>query len=511
MLERIARGAEDIAKLATSALSRVQSPIGERVRRAIAEMTPDEQRRVFLALASRPARQDDPVLLEVCSRALEDPNPRVRVAAARVLGKTRDGAVEDALAAALERASTDHERTALLRALSKSGGGERAAAALASIEGDDPALARARLIAERTALRKESPTEIALDVPLEAGTTVVLTCRRGLEPLVRDEIEERTDSAGAGTVRELQARLELPWTGTLDTFTQVRTALRFGLTFTTRRSPGEDEAAVVTRLLTSDAARRSLSGVSRGPIRYRLAWSDGAKRRAVTWQIAADVRARASELVNDPTESGWEVVATVGADEATLDLFPNVEDRRFAYRTVDIPASSHPTIAAALVRVGGVEASDVVWDPFCGSGLELCERALLGPYRALVGTDLEQRALQAAQTNLQGAGAKGFELRREDARRSRVTGLTSVITNPPMGRRVLPNADIEALLVDVVAQGGRMLEPGGRLVLLSPHPRATKRSAERIGLEKVLERRVDMGGFDATLQRFDKPRSSRGR
>ena len=32
--------------------------------------------------------------------------------------------------------------------------------------------------------------------------------------------------------------------------------------------------------------------------------------------------------------------------------------------------------------------NDLVWDPFVGSGTELCERALLGPYRALVGSDL---------------------------------------------------------------------------------------------------------------------------
>jgi len=75
-------------------------------------------------------------------------------------------------------------------------------------------------------------------------------------------------------------------------------------------------------------------------------------------------------------------------------------DERFAYRTETVAASSHPTIAAALVRLVPPREDDVVWDPFVGSALELIERARLGPYRALHGTDVDEGALEAARANL---------------------------------------------------------------------------------------------------------------
>jgi hypothetical protein len=42
-------------------------------------------------------------------------------------------------------------------------------------------------------------------------------------------------------------------------------------------------------------------------------------------------------------------------------------------------AGTSEALAAALAREGGVLANDIVWDPFMGSGMELCERAVAGP------------------------------------------------------------------------------------------------------------------------------------
>ena len=40
----------------------------------------------------------------------------------------------------------------------------------------------------------------------------------------------------------------------------------------------------------------------------------------------------------------------------------------------------------------GARADDVVWDPFVGSGTELVERALAGPYARLLGSDTDPRS-----------------------------------------------------------------------------------------------------------------------
>jgi tRNA G10 N-methylase Trm11 len=164
-----------------------------------------------------------------------------------------------------------------------------------------------------------------------------------------------------------------------------------------------------------------------------------------------------------------------------------------------VPAASHPTLAAALARCAGVRADDVVWDPFVGSGLELCERGLLGPHRRLIGSDVSESALRAAGENLERAGLSA-ELSRGDARTMRPRDVTLVLTNPPMGRRVERSGALELLLLDFIANAARALSPGGRLVWLSPLPRATAAALESHGLSVERRGPVDVGGFDAELQ-----------
>ena len=72
--------------------------------------------------------------------------------------------------------------------------------------------------------------------------------------------------------------------------------------------------------------------------------------------------------------------------------------------------------ATVLARLAGAEPDDVVWDPFCGSGLELIERTLLGGVSRIFGTDLSEEAVVIAGQNLAAAvaetpdGEDGFDL-----------------------------------------------------------------------------------------------------
>lgn len=184
-------------------------------------------------------------------------------------------------------------------------------------------------------------------------------------------------------------------------------------------------------------------------------------------------------------------------------------DPRFAYRSGDVPAASHPTIAAALARLAEVRPDDIVWDPFVGSGLELCERGLLGPAAALLGTDLDPRALAVAAANLRNAGLRG-ELTQADATTHRPAGVTLIVTNPPMGRRV-HRGDVAPLLTAFVANAAAVLAPGGRLAWISPLPRVTDPALQAAGLVLRHSLTLDMGGFSGQLQRWDKPLRPPGR
>ena len=223
-------------------------------------------------------------------------------------------------------------------------------------------------------------------------------------------------------------------------------------------------------------------------------------KRAIVWRVARDVTAAVPELVNDPTATTWDVLVD---DEArTLALVPRrLDDPRFAYRVADVPAASHPTVAAALARLGEARATDRVWDPFCGSGLELVERARRGPARSLVGTDLDGGALDAARENLEAAGVRA-ELAIADARTHAPGPIDLILTNPPLGSRV--QVDAAALLVAALPNFARALAPRGRLVWITPSPRKTSPVAEQLGLARTRSFAVDLGGVRGQLERWDR-------
>jgi tRNA G10 N-methylase Trm11 len=149
-----------------------------------------------------------------------------------------------------------------------------------------------------------------------------------------------------------------------------------------------------------------------------------------------------------------------------------------------------------------VRPDDVVWDPFAGSGAELIERARLGAARELHGTDLDARALVAAKQNVARAQLSHVTLQQADARTHRISGLTLVLTNPPMGRRVLRARGLSGVLCQVVRNVASQLARQGRMVWLSPFPDATARAAADAGLQVERLGPVDLGGFSAELQRF---------
>lgn len=260
---------------------------------------------------------------------------------------------------------------------------------------------------------------------------------------------------------------------------------------------------VAARAIAGGVTAQLAEALTEGPVRYRIGWADGGKRRSEVVQIAEAVSVHNAALINDPSDAPWQVVLREGPDHVAAEWQMELDDPRFAYRSGDVPAASHPTIAAALAFVAGVEAGEVVWDPFVGSGLELCERALRGPYKLLVGTDLDPRALDVARKNLEACGVHNPDLRVHDASKGAPQGVrpTLIISNPPMGRRVHREADLGEMLATFVRAAARSLSKGGgRLVWVSPFPRFTREVAENAGFAMRRAHIVDMGGFDAEIQ-----------
>ena len=397
-------------------------------------------------------------------------------------------------------------RRALAEALGKVG----SAAALTLLDGAiadavEPELRRvvdeARLKLRRTRER-QSPGTILSDRAPTTPTTVRVHCRHGLARLCAEELAALGARVAddATVTLTLKTKLTALWT--------ARTMLRFGFPLPTpplaKGAKLDDETLgnAVVSALTSKEAQAIFARFTDGPVRYRVEWADAGHRRALTFRVAAAVAAKRPQLVNDPTASLWEAVV-VEKPRVAVEIWPRgLADPRFAYRRAYVPASSHPTLAAALARVGGARADDVVWDPFVGAATELVERALLGPTRALYGTDADADALGRARENL-AAAAVAAELTLADARSFRPPlPPTLIVTNPPLGRRVLDRHTTGALYREFLTHAVTVLAPRGRIVWISPRGDETIAYAAELGLHPTFRQRVDMGGFWAEIQSF---------
>jgi predicted RNA methylase len=439
---------------------------------------------------------------------LQDEDAAVRRAAANAVSKQRTPAVAAALANALEKETDASARRAIVEALGKTGGAD-AVASLDKLDvgGDeflDRLASKAALIAQRTAAR-ETPSSFDASKALAQPITVALHCRAGIAPIMVGELgSEMSPRSGPEPARADRVLVTLK--GAPEQLFRARTMMTFGFPLPPERvGPSADVAGALTRVLSSAMALRIFETFTKGPVRFRIDWADGGKHRAATWRAAEQIAAANPSIINDPTSSTWDAVVSVSNDLSMLnvELRPRFVDPRFVYRNADVPAASHPTIAAALVRLAGVRPDDVVWDPFVGSGMELCERKLAGPYIRLIGTDNDPAAIEAARRNLEGAKATNVDLYCNDALTFVPRGPrkpTLVITNPPMGRRVLRGENLNSFLDRFLAHASSVLAPGGRIAWITPVPTQSTRVATYLGLERVHAARIDMGGFDAEMQ-----------
>jgi 23S rRNA G2445 N2-methylase RlmL len=438
---------------------------------------------------------------------LGDDDARVRRAAARALGTTGDARFAAPL---LERARAGGadvaEQKVLLAALGKLGDPGALETVARVAQGTNDALLRrvadeATLRLARDAVRGGGENAIDPDARIPRDTVVLLGCRDGLEDVLVDEAQSLLGPrrAGAGG-----ARGTLRAGATLGALRTLRTAARVELLGGEAPVRDGDVAAAAALALASKPCAALLAAVTTGPIRYRLAWPGGAHRRADTLRVALEAARLRPELVNDPRDAPWEarVEPDPRAGCVRIWLTPRaLPDPRFDYLETRAEGASHPTVAAALARLGGVRADDVVWDPFCGAGTELVERARLGPYARLLGTDLDPRIAALGAETLTRAKLARATVQQGDA--LLVTprpAPTLVLTNPPLGRRVGRQADPGALLSHLAARLPAVLAPGARVVWLSPQPDRTARALVAAGFRVTDGTRVDLGGLVAERQ-----------
>jgi 23S rRNA G2445 N2-methylase RlmL len=437
---------------------------------------------------------------------LQDPCEKVRRYAMTAMPKIGAGAKEEGkLLSALQKTPEEREKKFLVRTLGKIGG---AAALEHGSLGDAEQKVKARVA------RQECPSSIRMDGVLAdfQELRIHLRGRNGLERIVSDEVGQSQGNHGKFRLAEVRdgrvAMIPLAPFSLADIYA-MRCFGTVGFVLGHAGDAGEAESTeALASVMTSPLSRRLLQAFTLGSLRYRLNFVSRGHQRAAVSRLAGRVYARCPEILNDGRKVTWTMDIYPDGRGRLVELRPNLTpDPRFSYRRKDVPAASHPHLAACLARLAGRIGNEIVWDPFCGSGLELVESALLGGVRCLYGTDHSQEAVAIAQDNFAAAKVESVpakfvcgDFRDFASGKSLAAGtVTLIITNPPMGMRV-PVANLRQLIGDLFSVAAKMLKPGGRLVLVNPLSAETPHPS----LKLQFQQKVDMGGFQCRMEKYFK-------
>jgi tRNA (guanine6-N2)-methyltransferase len=178
---------------------------------------------------------------------------------------------------------------------------------------------------------------------------------------------------------------------------------------------------------------------------------------------------------------------------ATVRLGPRPRHRR-AYKLDTGAGTLHPPVAAALVRLAGVDRG-VLLDPFCGDGTIPIEAARAYPGLLAIGADLDDGRLRHAQDNAARAGV-AIRLARVDAGRPawRAGSIEAVITNPPWSLATDARGALAGSLDRFWRRLPDILGPGGRVCAVADVNLATSEVLVGLGYGVSLATQIRLAG-----------------
>lgn len=443
---------------------------------------------------------------------LDDPNEKIRRYAMSAIPKIgADPSEESILLSLLKTTHSEREKKFIAETLEKIGG----TATLSEIDKlAGGSFQQTEQKVKASLARAERPSVIKLDAVLTdfSQLRLHLRGRSGLEEIVRDEVAAYARKHGKFRIAEVRPGLVAitpiaPFT--LADIYALRCFRSVSFVLGTARTADTSKfIETVASMITSPLSRRILKTFTEGSIRYRLDFMAKGHQRSVVRDLANRAYALCPEVLNDARHARWTIAIHPSEHGNSIELCPKLApDPRLYYRLQDVPAASHPPLAACMARLAGHWDNDIVWDPFCGSGLELIERAMLGGVRTLYGTDLNPEAIAITDGNFAASNVKQVASRfvccdfRDFAT---VEGLgpnaaTLIITNPPMGKRV-PIPNLRQLIQDLFSVAATVLRPGGRLVFANPF----RMENPHPSLKLQYSRTVDFAGFDCRLEKYVK-------
>ena len=126
----------------------------------------------------------------------------------------------------------------------------------------------------------------------------------------------------------------------------------------------------------------------------------------------------------------------------------------------------------------------------------MVERLLSGPARHVIGLDSSIEALRCAEANLRGSRepCPDSTLLAGDARSLPLLddSMDTIVADLPFGMLVCDKIDLQDLYTRALEESGRVIRPGGNLVMVTTRSRAFEAAVETICPRLHLKRRIQV-------------------
>jgi len=141
------------------------------------------------------------------------------------------------------------------------------------------------------------------------------------------------------------------------------------------------------------------------------------------------------------------------------------KERTLKKRPITSSGTFSAKIAKVLVNLSKVKPKETLWDPFCGTGAILIEAKLMKT--KVIGSDIEDRMLNAAKTNLKHFKLKA-KIKKQDAIEAKEK-FDVIVTDLPYGRRTKLTKERTQLYKDFLNNVYSQTKKGKRVVIVMPN------------------------------------------